>query len=1104
MDAVFTQSHITHFPYLCPQTYPMKLLLRVLLLFLLLGGGFTTVLAQNFSDTLGVPGSIDSVWINGNEYCYTFDDGTNTQTVCNDYPGDANVVVLQDDDGNQYVITIYPEPSSVSGPHNYLTYLGDNLAGNDSLQVTFSAASTQRFGFDKKEHVEWILNYEPIRLSDSTNYFVPWKSIGKGQTDVVEAHVDFAGFDQSRLSFKDKNGNALDHAGSGGTYTVTVPSDAQCVYAWYMDLKLGKLNVVELDTLSRRMVVVPVNGATMSAASLQSELNAIYAQANVSWTVSTAAPFSFDLGSDGLEAADATLFSKYSPEMRALRDSFRTQDTAYDKNAYYLFIVPNFSDPAQFGYMVRGRAVGFLTAGANAREAAHELGHGAFGLEHSFPKPAQGATTNLMDYSTGTRLHKKQWETIHSNMPVFNWLDEEEDGSGFYAEIAETFLSEDLTTNDFSTNATLYHSKFKYDFIFDPAVKNFNPQNGSFIDKKDIKYQAIFYVKSGKLCGFYDIVAFCKVRNDLNKQALTENDIKTYNIKKYTAYRMIESQFDKTFFTETLNDIDLVSWQENTYSSTYKLSEDQEIIDEFVNSVNQQKTNTSLIKTGWLSNELNDKLICYNEFNKKKFIVVWAKVNAMTFDQKDWSKLAEKVFYKSNLTSDAVLITIPYSELEAIENTNVVRNFMPGIWFGDETCISLSNLRDDYTHIQKSPKDDLGDNVVIESFIKDVLKYTTKKKCTRLYSINYRGDIVEEVKNELSSDYYGSIELILLYDKRFELYAKIISGIEIVKNQYGESTNLNDARNSLINFEKNHPNAEFQIVDHGLKEANALSNQSVCNQYVKWFRDRLYTIDSFNHKSFKTESPADEYFLIGMNKVIYNENLALIDAVGLLLAPFGFDIVTDFAGSIYAGYYGDITQSSLYSAGVFMPFISGGMITEGRHLIKQLITGEAELVKSADGYLIRMIAKNGDEVSHFARIIITKNLETLNGVKAFRMSKGFNSEKVIVIGRNMDDVRLYKQGLESKGLKVEIFDGDVIPQAAIDEFADFKNRGIWVNEADLPNTIMYNANKEWVEQMVAEGYDIYDIGNLHALAGDGLADGWYSAFYEMERSIVFP
>jgi hypothetical protein len=138
------------------------------------------------------------------------------------------------------------------------------------------------------------------------------------------------------------------------------------------------------------------------------------------------------------------------------------------------------------------------------------------------------------------------------------------------------------------------------------------------------------------------------------------------------------------------------------------------------------------------------------------------------------------------------------------------------------------------------------------------------------------------------------------------------------------------------------------------------------------------------------------------------------------------------------------------------------------------------------------------------RFVITENLETLNGVKAFRMSKGLNSEKVIVIGRNMDDVRLYKQGLESKGLKVEIFDGDVIPQAAIDEFADFKNRGIWVNEADLPNTIMYNANKEWVERMVAEGYDIYDIGNLHALAGDGLADGWYSAFYEMERSIVFP
>jgi len=53
-----TKSKNAPFPLPLSQTQPMKLLLRILLLFLLLGGGFTTVLAQTFSDTLGVPGSL--------------------------------------------------------------------------------------------------------------------------------------------------------------------------------------------------------------------------------------------------------------------------------------------------------------------------------------------------------------------------------------------------------------------------------------------------------------------------------------------------------------------------------------------------------------------------------------------------------------------------------------------------------------------------------------------------------------------------------------------------------------------------------------------------------------------------------------------------------------------------------------------------------------------------------------------------------------------------------------------------------------------------------------------------------------------------------------
>ncbi len=168
-------------------------------------------------------------------------------------------------------------------------------------------------------------------------------------------------------------------------------------------------------------------------------MNTIYKQANVNWTFKEQSCFNYDLGTNGLDAADATLMSKYSAEMRALRDAYRKYDSTYDKEAYYLFVVKNFSDPNQKGYMVRGRAVGFISQSATVKEIAHELGHGAFGLEHTFPKVKQSSSTNLLDYGTGAVLTKKQWEEVHSSMPIFNWLDGEEDAAMLSTEYFEKY-----------------------------------------------------------------------------------------------------------------------------------------------------------------------------------------------------------------------------------------------------------------------------------------------------------------------------------------------------------------------------------------------------------------------------------------------------------------------------------------------------------------------------------------------------------------------------------------------------------------------------------------------------------------------------------------
>ncbi|MDR2910203.1 MAG: hypothetical protein LBV47_02400, partial [Bacteroidales bacterium] len=99
---------------------------------------------------------------------------------------------------------------------------------------------------------------------------------------------------------------------------------------------------------------------------------------------------------------------------------------------YYVFTVPSISGDAG-GYMPLNRQFGFVENSGNMEHAmAHELGHGAFNLWHTFSDrdfvAAQGATDNLMDYSGGTRLYRHQWDLLHNPEAVLmpGMVDEEE------------------------------------------------------------------------------------------------------------------------------------------------------------------------------------------------------------------------------------------------------------------------------------------------------------------------------------------------------------------------------------------------------------------------------------------------------------------------------------------------------------------------------------------------------------------------------------------------------------------------------------------------------------------------------------------------------
>jgi hypothetical protein len=188
----------------------------------------------------------------------------------------------------------------------------------------------------------------------------------------------------------------------------------------------GKLEVVTYDngTATHNVVIVPVNGAQLNGSStglLQAALNNVYAQACETFAVSLGPSLTFSGTSFDANPSDAV---SYTDDMSALIENLKdTLSGTYNADNFYLFVLGKYSvDKA--GIMPFNQNFGFIfvdnqSGTALERTIAHEIGHGAFGLLHTFHtydnevQLDSMTTDNLMDYAGGTHLFKYQWDEIH-------------------------------------------------------------------------------------------------------------------------------------------------------------------------------------------------------------------------------------------------------------------------------------------------------------------------------------------------------------------------------------------------------------------------------------------------------------------------------------------------------------------------------------------------------------------------------------------------------------------------------------------------------------------------------------------------------------------
>ncbi|GAB3337192.1 hypothetical protein GCM10027429_21360 [Marivirga atlantica] len=380
-----------------------------------------------------------------------------------DENGDG-VVVVEDSNGDTWVVGPdgnVSQGQNTGGPSNPNTLPSD---ANVDFIVNFEKSDQQQYGFDTKSLETLTSNYTQTQIRDN-DYWIPWKSVASGRTDKVLAKQSAGNSFNSAIGFKSVSGNlpitaSAEDLAKNVTVQGTTHKDTQLVQAYVLkenqneagetteeEIILGELNVVSYDKVAQKVIIVPVNGASAPAAStLSADLNRIYGQAVAEWELVMADNYTAEV--DLTNAADEAIgdLAFYPPKIKALKKEYK-KAVSIDRDAFYVFVLPNNSGNSVKGYMPFKKQFGYvLTENTSniTKTIAHELGHGAYRLRHTFSNEAYYAgantTDNLMDLrDNGIDLYKHQWDFVHDPENV-NTLFEDDDESAMGNEDLPDFM----------------------------------------------------------------------------------------------------------------------------------------------------------------------------------------------------------------------------------------------------------------------------------------------------------------------------------------------------------------------------------------------------------------------------------------------------------------------------------------------------------------------------------------------------------------------------------------------------------------------------------------------------------------------------------------
>jgi hypothetical protein len=400
--------------------------------------------------------------------------GTNSVTIDGrTVPVTSVPVLIKDSDGQVFQVS----------PAGVVTYLGvyntafakDTTLDLSAQIVTYEEAAGAVYDFDKRETAYSVSTqidreYEKI----GTSYYVPAKFITPGALDKVTATLSGSSADPAKVVFTNGKGFVYEKGtATGNSFTLNVAggpaSDGQYIYAWYVDgdskKAIGKLLLPSYAPQVKNVVIVPVKGnQTFNPATYETYLNQTYQKVGITYHVTldnsfrTNTAWSTDGNLTVQSSASGLLSNDYQGKEKAIVQAYVAfkggaanldPNTAYFMTVYEPSLIKDGATtllgkmPAeeQFGFLYSGS---FPASGSGQDEGlkrtmAHELGHGAYHMEHTFNaiylrETSRNNTTNLMDYAAGNQLWKFQWDIIHAPGHVWGILKRDRDAQALTGE----------------------------------------------------------------------------------------------------------------------------------------------------------------------------------------------------------------------------------------------------------------------------------------------------------------------------------------------------------------------------------------------------------------------------------------------------------------------------------------------------------------------------------------------------------------------------------------------------------------------------------------------------------------------------------------------